>query len=113
MDTGIIPGEPNPGDAIGDHAELHGSINLTLALDNNVNGGRNNSFVYLSPEQYFFASPDVLYVADSGQPKNGNARIESREVEPRSAKAGSRNGTSSTEPGQRRFNRATSTLACS
>jgi hypothetical protein len=27
----------------------------------------------LSPEQFFFASPTVLYVADSGSPKNGNA----------------------------------------
>ncbi len=51
----------------------NGSINLTAPLDNNVNSARNGSFVYLSPEQYFFASNSVLYVADSGQPKNGNA----------------------------------------
>ncbi len=51
----------------------NGSINLTKALDNNVNSSRNGSFVYLSPEQYFFATPDTLYVTDSGQPKNGNA----------------------------------------
>ena len=51
----------------------NGSITLTAALDNGVNNARNGKFVYLSPEQYFFASPNVLYVADSGQPKNGSA----------------------------------------
>jgi hypothetical protein len=30
------------------------------------------SKIYLSPEQYFFASPNVLYVADSGNPKGDN-----------------------------------------
>ena len=50
----------------------NGSINLTAALANGVNNSRIGSFVYLSPEEYFFASPTVLYVADSGQPKNGN-----------------------------------------
>jgi hypothetical protein len=50
----------------------NGSINLTTALANGVNNARIGSFVYLSPESYFFASPDVLYVTDSGQPKNGN-----------------------------------------
>ena len=51
----------------------NGSINLTAGLANGVNNSRIGSFVYLSPESYFFASPTVLYVADSGQPKNGNA----------------------------------------
>jgi hypothetical protein len=51
----------------------NGSINLTLGTENGVNNSRVGSFVYLSPEQYFFASPTVMYVADSGQPKNGNA----------------------------------------
>jgi hypothetical protein len=49
------------------------SINLTAATANGVNNARIGSFVYVSPESYFFASPTVLYVADSGQPKNGNA----------------------------------------
>ena len=48
-----------------------GSINLTLALDNTVNSSRNGSIVYLSPEQFFLAAPNVMYVADSGEPKNG------------------------------------------
>ena len=51
----------------------NGSINVTAATENGVNNGRLNKFVYLSPEQSFFASPTVMYVADSGQPKNGNA----------------------------------------
>jgi hypothetical protein len=51
----------------------NGSINLTAALANGVNNSRIGKFVYLSPEQYFFANSTTLYVADSGQPKNGNA----------------------------------------
>jgi hypothetical protein len=49
------------------------SINLTGATANGVNNARIGSFVYLSPEQYFLASPTVMYVADSGQPKAGSA----------------------------------------
>jgi hypothetical protein len=49
-----------------------GSIDLTKTLDNNVNSARNGSFVYLSPEEFFFANATRLYVADSGEPKNGN-----------------------------------------
>ena len=51
----------------------NGSINLTAATANGVNNPRIGNFVYVSPESYFFASPTVLYVTDSGQPKNGNA----------------------------------------
>ena len=51
----------------------NGSINLTASLANGVNNARIGSFVYLSPEQYFFANATTLYIADSGQPKNGNA----------------------------------------
>jgi hypothetical protein len=51
----------------------NGSINLTAALANGVNNARIGKFVYLSPEQFFFANSTTLYVADSGQPKNGNA----------------------------------------
>jgi hypothetical protein len=51
----------------------NGSIDLTAALANGVNNSRIGKFVYLSPEQFFFADATTLYVADSGQPKNGNA----------------------------------------
>jgi hypothetical protein len=50
-----------------------GSINLTASMANGVNNSRVNSFVYLSPEQFFLASPNVMYIADSGEPKNGSA----------------------------------------
>jgi len=50
-----------------------GSVDVTTATENGVNNSRLGKFVYLSPEQFFLASPDVLYVADSGQPKNGSA----------------------------------------
>jgi hypothetical protein len=49
-----------------------GSIDVTAALANGVNNARIGSFVYLSPEQFFFANATTMYVADSGSPKNGN-----------------------------------------
>ena len=69
----IIPGNTN---SSGGNT---GSIDVTNATDNGVNHARNgqapghtgNTFVYLSPEQFFFASPSVLYITDSGSPKNG------------------------------------------
>ena len=41
--------------------------------DNGVNNARAGGLVYLSPEDYFFASDTIMYVADSGFPKNGSA----------------------------------------
>jgi hypothetical protein len=67
-DTHIIP--PASPNSLGGN---NGSINVTTATENGINNSRLGSFVYLSPEQYFYASPSVLYVTDSGQPKNGNA----------------------------------------
>ena len=49
------------------------AINLTTATANGVNNSRLGSFVYASPEEFYYASSSVLYVADSGSPKNGNA----------------------------------------
>jgi hypothetical protein len=52
----------------------YGSVNLSSSLLlNGVNNSRSGSFVYLSPEDFFLAAPNVMYVADSGQPKNGSA----------------------------------------
>jgi hypothetical protein len=62
---------------------ITGAINLTAGLGNGVNNiahptsdpsqtNRVGKFVYLSPEQFFFANSTTLYVADSGQPKNGS-----------------------------------------
>lgn len=49
------------------------SIDVTAATENGVNDSRLGKFVYLSPEEYFFADPSTLYIADSGAPKNGSA----------------------------------------
>ena len=73
-DTIIIPGTNAP--------KYQDTITVTAGNTNGVNDIKNTAtgstdrtgnFVYLSPEQYFYASPTVLYVTDSGQPKNGNA----------------------------------------
>ncbi|MDR3537262.1 MAG: Hint domain-containing protein [Acetobacteraceae bacterium] len=47
------------------------SITLTAAQDNTVNAGAVGTSVHLSPENFFFADADTLYVADGGVPKNG------------------------------------------
>jgi hypothetical protein len=47
------------------------SINVTSGDENGVNDSRAGKFVYLSPEQFFFANATTMYVADSGQPKSG------------------------------------------
>jgi len=71
--TGLIsthitpPASPN---SIGGN---NGSITVTTGNENMVNNSRLGKFVYLSPQQYYFAAPNVLYVADSGAPKNGSA----------------------------------------
>jgi hypothetical protein len=51
----------------------YASINLTTSLENGPNDSRVGKFVYLSPEQFFLASPTVMYVADSGEPKDGSS----------------------------------------
>ncbi|MGA3189699.1 MAG: hypothetical protein ABSF22_21540 [Bryobacteraceae bacterium] len=45
-----------------------GSITITAANTNGLNSS--GQVVNVSPQNYFFASPSVLYVADSGNPKN-------------------------------------------
>ncbi len=48
-----------------------GREKLTAAQTNGIN--TSGEYINLSPENYFFASPTVLYVADSGSPKNTSA----------------------------------------
>jgi Hint domain len=50
---------------------INGSITLTAAQANGVNTADIGQSINLSPESYFFASPDTLYVADGGNPKEG------------------------------------------
>jgi hypothetical protein len=69
--NGVVANRVVPGSASVQGGNT-GSIDLTKKLANNVNGARIGSFVYLSPEQFFFANATTLYVADSGEPKNGN-----------------------------------------
>ncbi|HEY4174512.1 MAG TPA: hypothetical protein VGM42_15885, partial [Rhodopila sp.] len=47
------------------------TVTLTAANANSVNTGSVGKTVDLSPENYFFASPTVLYIADGGIPKEG------------------------------------------
>ena len=54
-------------------ANNYAAINLSASSENGINNARLSNTVYLSPENYFFASSTVLYVADSGSPKNGSA----------------------------------------
>jgi autotransporter passenger strand-loop-strand repeat protein len=52
-------------------AGIGSSIVLTAGQANSVNAAAVGTSVNLSPEQYFFADPTTLYVADSGNPKEG------------------------------------------
>ena len=63
----MLPGFGNTGGT--------GKITVTAANANNVNAGLvgQNKTVNLSPENYVFANPETLYVADSGAPKNTSA----------------------------------------
>lgn len=52
-------------------AGISNSITLTAAEENTVNASKVGATVYLSPENFFFADATTLYVADSGNPKQG------------------------------------------
>jgi hypothetical protein len=47
-----------------------GKWTLATGTGNNVNAGAGITAINLSPVNYFFAAPNVLYVADSGNPMN-------------------------------------------
>jgi hypothetical protein len=63
----LMPGFGNTGGT--------GRVQLTAAETNGINVS--GEYINLSPENYFFASPTVLYVADTGSPKNTSAKNES------------------------------------
>ena len=50
---------------------IAGTVTLTTADENGINDADVGQIVNLSPESYFFADADTLYVADSGDPKAG------------------------------------------
>jgi len=49
---------------------INGEVTLSNGNGNSVNGSSGS--VYLSPDNYFFANASTLYIADTGDPKNGN-----------------------------------------
>ncbi|HUO43546.1 MAG TPA: PEP-CTERM sorting domain-containing protein [Burkholderiales bacterium] len=49
-----------------------GKLTVTAANENTVNASVVGQTINLSPENFFFASSSVLYVADSGAPKNNS-----------------------------------------
>lgn len=54
-------------------AAQNGKVTITTGPDSNGNGFNAGLQINLSPNNFFFASPGVLYVADSGHPKNNSA----------------------------------------
>lgn len=50
---------------------INGAITLANGNGNSINGSAGG--VYLSPENFFYANATTLYVADSGDPKNGSS----------------------------------------
>jgi autotransporter passenger strand-loop-strand repeat protein len=50
---------------------IAGTDTLTAGQTNSVNAGDVGTTVHLSPENFFFANADTLYVADGGNPKEG------------------------------------------
>ena len=52
-------------------AGINGAIALSKVNGNSINGSSGS--VYLSPENFFYANPSTLYIADSGDPKNGSS----------------------------------------
>jgi len=57
-----IPGYGNAGGT--------GKYSITAATGNGLNTGKQ---INLSPENFYFANPTTLYIADSGSPKNNSA----------------------------------------
>jgi hypothetical protein len=54
-------------------ATSSGKVTITSGANSNGNGANAGLQINISPVNYFFASPSVLYVADGGQPKNNSA----------------------------------------
>ena len=49
-----------------------GKVTITTGSNSDGNSFNAGKEINLSPENYFFANPDTLYVADSGDPKNNS-----------------------------------------
>jgi hypothetical protein len=55
-----------------------GKLTLTAQTTNGVNAAGKE--INLSPESYFFATPSILYVTDTGQPKNDSVSNDSASI---------------------------------
>lgn len=70
LPAGLANGGNGPAQLNGFGASNAGKYVITTANGNGVNAAGQS--INLSPEQYFFATASVLYVADSGIPKNSS-----------------------------------------
>ncbi|HEY4342348.1 MAG TPA: hypothetical protein VGM97_20585 [Steroidobacteraceae bacterium] len=52
-------------------AGINGAVTLSNGNGNSIN--HSSGSAYLSPENFFYANATTLYVADSGEPKNGSS----------------------------------------
>jgi len=66
--TGLFQNGAGPSQLSGFATSNAGKLTISNGNGNNVNS--NNAKINLSPVSYFFATLSVLYVADSGNPKN-------------------------------------------
>jgi hypothetical protein len=71
-DSTVTPGGPTMLTGFGNTGGT-GKETITSGTHSNGNGPNAGLQINLSPEDYFFASPSVLYVADSGSPKQTSA----------------------------------------
>jgi hypothetical protein len=66
--TSLFASGAGPTQLTGFSASKAGKLTVSGGNGNNISG--NGALVNISPVNFFFASPSVLYVADSGNPKN-------------------------------------------
>jgi Bacterial Ig-like domain (group 3) len=71
--TSLFNSGNGPTQLTGFASSSSGKESITSGANSNGNGLNTGLQINLSPVNYFFASPSVLYVADSGAPKNNSA----------------------------------------
>jgi hypothetical protein len=70
LPTGLANNGNGPAQLSGFGSSAAGKYTITTGTGNGINAA--GQTINLSPEQYFFATASVLYVADSGIPKNSS-----------------------------------------
>ncbi len=71
--TGLFNSGNGPTQLTGFGTSASGKYTMTSGANGNGNPFNAGLQINLSPSNYFFASPSVLYVADTGAPKNNSA----------------------------------------